>query len=210
MYYPKSQIKTNQYTEGEEFKIQKTNLPYKGPYYTTSKNESFTGKNPNDLPTEKLIPIPLGETNSDSVTDQRFSLKSPTQLEKDNSNFWTSQFIGYNPKLNKTLTKNNPKTTYPKPTPINYQTGEFERYFLKKSNEAKFIEVSKEDYGMYISKDNSVPYELYIPTKISWILNGNKNQVYQANKNIVGKVEREQNYYGFTSYFKDNFTQFYQ
>jgi hypothetical protein len=210
MYYPKSQIKPNQYTKGEEFKVKRTNKPYKGPYYITSKNELFTGKNPNDLPTERLIPIPLGETSSDSITDQRFSLKTPSQLEQDNSNFWASQFIGYNPKLDKYLTKTNPKTTYPSPSTTNYQAGEFERYFLKKSNEAKFIEISKEDYQMYVNKDNSVPYELYTPTKISWVLKGNKDQVYQANKNIVGKVEREQNYYGFSSYFKDNFTQFYQ
>ena len=196
MYYPKSQIKTNLYTKGGEFIIGSSQDIYIGYYYQTSNGQFYTGNSPNNnQPNLPIFPI-----NS--------SLDTPTT--KKYSNFWASNFPQYNPKIQKSTPPSPPTSTYPKPSLKNYQTGEFERYFLKKSNEAKFIEISKEDYQMYLNKDNSVSYELYTPTKISWVLKGNKDQVYQANKNIVGKVEREQNYYGFSSYFKDNFTQFYQ
>lgn len=197
MYYPKSQIKTNLYTKGEEFTIGSSQDIYIGYYYQTSNGQFYTGKTPNN--NQPNLPLFLINSPLD-----------PSSTTKKFSNFWTSNFTQYKPKILKKPPPSPPTSTYPIPTYINYQTGEFERYFLKKSNEAKFIEISKEDYEMYINKDNSVSYELYIPTKISWILKGNKDQVYQTNKNIVGKVEREQNYYGFTSYFKDNFTQFYQ
>ena len=203
MYYPKSQIKPSQYTNGGEFIVYNTGEPYKGFYYETSKGEYYTNKSPNEIPTYLLIPNQSEDTQNlpDNLQVENF----PDSYYVINDRYYKSKGLSYNRN-----TPTPPKSTYPKPLLKDYQTGEFERYFLKKSNEAKFIEVSKEDYGMYISKDNSVPYELYIPTKISWILKGNKDQVYQANKNIVGKVERKQNYYGFTSYFKDNFTQFYQ
>ena len=36
MYYPKSQIKPNLYTNGEEFILSTTKETYKGPYYKIS------------------------------------------------------------------------------------------------------------------------------------------------------------------------------
>jgi hypothetical protein len=88
--------------------------------------------------------------------------------------------------------------------------GEFQRYYLKKSNEPQFLEVSKEEYQKFVIRDNSVLYQLYIPFKINWILTGDKEQVYKTNQGIVGKAERDSNLTGFTSYFKNNFTQFYK
>jgi hypothetical protein len=50
MYYPKSQIKTNLYTNGGEFSNSITNQPYQGYYYETSNGQLYTGKNPQDGP----------------------------------------------------------------------------------------------------------------------------------------------------------------
>ena len=50
-YYPKSQIKENQYTNGGEFIIVSTQENYMGYYWLTSKGEYFTGKTPEELPT---------------------------------------------------------------------------------------------------------------------------------------------------------------
>ena len=54
-YYPKSQIITNQYTNGGEFLLSSTRENYIGDYYTTSEGESYTGKNPKALNSELLI-----------------------------------------------------------------------------------------------------------------------------------------------------------
>ena len=47
-YYPKSQIKTNLYTNGEELILSNTNEDYIGYYYEISNGDKFTGKYPND------------------------------------------------------------------------------------------------------------------------------------------------------------------
>lgn len=195
MYYPKSQIQTNLYTKGGEFVNSSTQDNYVGPYYLTSTGKAYAGKNPDDSQTFPLTNI----TSSSS-----------TKPQTDSNSFWTSNFTAYQPNVDKTISKNPPKQTYPVVTDANYSLGEFQRYFLKKSNETKFLEISKADYNRYVDKVDSVPYELYIPTQISWVLTGDKNQVYQVNKTTVEKTEREQSLYGFTQYFKDKFTQFYK
>ena len=47
-YYPKSQIKTNLFTEGGQLEIASPGEVYTGYYWQTSKNEYFTGRNPSD------------------------------------------------------------------------------------------------------------------------------------------------------------------
>ena len=55
MYYPKSQIKPNLYTNGGEFILSTTKEDYKGNYYTVSNGKKYTGKNPQDKPNILLI-----------------------------------------------------------------------------------------------------------------------------------------------------------
>jgi hypothetical protein len=50
MYYPKSQIKTNLFTNGDEYYISTNGESYKGYYYKTSNGQVFTGKTPDDRP----------------------------------------------------------------------------------------------------------------------------------------------------------------
>lgn len=198
MYYPKSQIKTNQYTKGDEYVILKSNTPYTGYYFTTSRGEAFSGKNPNESPSYKLRQIQnqTTDTNIESFPDNYYVV---------NDGYYTSKGLSTN-----RTTPTPPQQTFPVLNEQDYKLGEFQRYFLKKTNEPKFLEISKNDYYLYTSKNTSVFYELYTPIQISWIISGNKDQVYQVNKNIVAKAERERQLYGFTQYFRDNFTQFYK
>jgi len=64
-YLPKSQIKPNLYTKGEEYYL--NNQSYKGYYYVTSTGEAYTGKHPGDLPNE-LLTQKIEEQPSDAVT----------------------------------------------------------------------------------------------------------------------------------------------
>ena len=45
-YYPKSQITPNLYTNGDEFFLKNTQIPYTGYYYKLSTGKRYTGKNP--------------------------------------------------------------------------------------------------------------------------------------------------------------------
>lgn len=55
MYYPKSQIKTNLYTNGDEFVFLSNQQPYTGYYFKTSTGQYFTGKTPDDRPNIEII-----------------------------------------------------------------------------------------------------------------------------------------------------------
>jgi len=57
MYYPSSQITPNLYTNGGEYILASNQQPYSGYYWKTSQDRFFTGKNPQDAPIQKLIPI---------------------------------------------------------------------------------------------------------------------------------------------------------
>ena len=57
MYYPKSQITPNLYTNGGEFVYADTQEAYSGYYFKISTGKYFTGRNQDDRPNELLNPI---------------------------------------------------------------------------------------------------------------------------------------------------------
>jgi hypothetical protein len=200
MYYPKSQVKTNLYTKGGEYIISNSSTPYRGYYYQTSNGEYFSGKTPNESPSFKLTKVSLNE----SVTTTSF------EFERDNFYLIEGGYaLSTNLPFNQTP-PSPPKQSYPVVTDNDYKLGEFQRYFVKKGNEIKFLEISLEDYRKYVNQDRDVMFELYTPIQINWILTGEEKQVYQVNQSIVARAEREQNLPGFTQYFRGKFTQFYK
>ncbi len=62
MYYPKSQVKTNLYTNGGDFTTRNPITPYKGYYYETANGKYFSGKTPNESPTFELVKINPNES----------------------------------------------------------------------------------------------------------------------------------------------------
>ena len=59
MYYPKSQIKPNLFTNGDQYVYLRDETNYIGFYYSTSDGRYFTGKSPNNGPNFELIPVPV-------------------------------------------------------------------------------------------------------------------------------------------------------
>jgi hypothetical protein len=199
MYFPKSQIKTNLYTKGGEYSFFNSSSSYVGYYYKTSDERYFSGRTPNESPSFELFKF---SPEDSSLTLSIGTINDYYKLEEGYLQSTNLSFNSTPPPL--------PKQSYPIVTENDYKLGEFQRYFLKKGNETKFIEISLEDYRKYVNRDSSAMFELYTPIQISWVLTGEKEQVYQTNQNIVAKAEREQNLPGFTQYFRDKFTQFYR
>jgi hypothetical protein len=208
MYYPKSQIKTNLSTRGNEFVIFETNQEYKGYYYLTSNGQAYSGKIPSD-PTSQLLQ-PITQSLSFATEPKDAEASAIGSLTSDAAFFSLPEAYTTSTNLNFSTAPLAPKQSYPVVTENDYKLGEFQRYFIKKSNETKFIEISLEDYRKFVNRDTDVMFELYTPIQISWVLTGEKEQVYQTNQNIVAKAERDQNLPGFTQYFRDRFTQFYK
>ena len=64
MYYPKSQIIENLYTNGGEYAIKSTNKEYKGYYYQVSNHQRFTGENSNQCLKARLTSSQNKENNA--------------------------------------------------------------------------------------------------------------------------------------------------
>jgi hypothetical protein len=220
MYYPKSQIKTNLYTNGDEYVIELTQTPYIGYYYLTSTGKAFTGKTPDDRPNQELIKVePVVKDEVDSSTVVRNStatilsshnpgaIESVTSLDYNAAiNYAQLKNINiYNPPV-KLLPYYNPTL----PTSQNYQIGEFQRYFCKQTNQISYIEINQEQFDKLVAKDPQIEFSLYQPFTITWILTGDKEQVRKTNRNIVELASFRQKLPKFGEYLKFDYIKYYQ
>ena len=95
-----------------------------------------------------------------------------------------------------------PSPYYSIPTDEERLIGEYRRYFAKKNNELIYIEISKETYTKFKSNDPESSSDLYECLYLPWNLGYLSGE---TNKNIVTIVEKNNKWYGFTSYFQGNF-----
>ena len=208
-YYPLSQITSNLYTNGLEYAIDLKNPSnsYLGYYWKTSDGKYFTGKTPQDTPCIEIFVIPnlQGGENGNSA---------PTQVTINN----ITVFDG-DPLVEDYLRlKNIPPTTVtsipsyysPQPTQSDYQTGEFRRYFVKKTNEIQYTEISEATYALVLSKDSQILWQLYYPFLIPWSIAGIKEQVARTNKNIVELTMKNLKLPRFNDYLKNDYTKYYK
>jgi hypothetical protein len=190
MYYPSSQIQTNLYTDGNTPVIlvyASNNQVYVGFYWTTSKGEYFSGKTPQDATSQ---PLKIATQDKSTSTTTVFS----------------SRYTQIKPVKTKTIIQN----YISQPTQSDYDTGEFVRYFYKKVNESKYMEISKDDYFNLVKRNPQYDSALHIPFYIHWKLTGNKEQVYNTNKNIVQLAIQRQNLYQFDIFLKEDYLKFYK
>jgi len=203
VYYPKSQIKENQYTNGGELQLISTKEEYKGYYYIVSSNRFFSGKNPQDKPSVELEEITSSELTEITSTDSSIEYLPPNYYIID-SNYYKSKKLS-----EKRDAPRAPIQTLGKPTDKDIQNGFFNRYFVKKGNEFKFIEISKEEHLKFQNKDTLVQWQLYTPTRIKWDIQGDREQVYNGNKTVVSLTEQRENLPGFTLFFRGQFDKFW-
>jgi hypothetical protein len=201
MYYPKSQIKPNLFTNGREYTVSSTEENYKGYYYETSNGNKYTGKNPQDSPNILLTPVlvPFNPSEPPKQADISFS-DGPIILSNIDPQ--------YEP-LSQFTTRSIPQFNITLPTDQDKINGQFNRYFCKKNNEVKYLEISKDTYQQLQNKDSKIAWDLYTPVIVLWIIQGNQNQVFLSNKATVQSLEQNIPWYGFTQYFQDKFLKYY-
>ncbi len=206
MYYPKSQVKTNLFSNNN-FALLATGELYVGPYWQNSLGKYYTGNTPQDRPNQELTPVnsgagnPLGAANTineDPLVYNEFLTTSDDVLV-------------YN-----SVTTNKPSLTLippylaTLPTEQDYQIGEFRRYFCKKTNEVIYIEISKTTYEALLIKDPNILWQLYYPFNIAWQLTGDKEQVYKTNRNIVELTSQRLKLPRFGDYLNNNYLKYYR
>ena len=196
MYYPKSQIKTNLYTNGGDLVNASTQEIYNGYYYELSTGQKYTGKTPQDGPSILLTPLNLNAPEEFKQTFESGIII--TQDDLSNGSYTMNPPVRSIPLFNLTL-----------PTTQDQKQGQFNRYFCKKTNELKYLEIDKNTYQKLQNKDPKIAWDLYNPVQIIWLIQGNQEQVYNSNKGSVISIEQNKGWISFSQYFKDDFSKYY-
>ena len=115
MYYPKSQITTNLFTNGNEFTIASTGEIYIGPYYVTSNGDAYSNKSPNDKPTQKLSKISVSNTLGNPKLEAASSQFSPSDDDDRNSYYEIQKGGIYSVVPDEPTAPSPPKPLSPKP-----------------------------------------------------------------------------------------------
>jgi len=199
MYYPKSQIKSNLYTNGKDFILATTKKPYTGDYYEIPNGDAFTGKAPNEGVNTRLIPSITSEIKSLIFTDETQEIiedEITVEYRGEYSSNVRNRYI--------------PKSYYSQPTQKDYDLGKYIRYFTKKNNENIYFEIDKETYQNLLNQDINIAWDLYFPILITWTLTGEEDKIFLTNKNIVILAETNNQLYGFSQWFRDDFLKYYK
>ena len=194
MYYPQSKILTDQYTDGTELVYESTEQYYTGAYHILSNGNIFTGRNPRDGELQKLKykePILYNNAN-DSDEFTQLSL-NPTNTTYD----------GIRKRQN--IQPPNAELIEPKYSEPVVQYPSFIRYFLRRTNNAIFTEVSQIDFNAIKIKNPKYNYGIYIPFELPWTTSG--NDIAEINQKMTLLTEKRLKVYGLSKYITD-YTEF--
>jgi hypothetical protein len=206
MYFPKSQIKTNLYSNGEYLYLD-TNESYIGSYYKISTGQTFTGKSPDNPPNIEIILDPdIIVVNNKIINIDSSGQPSQTKITYIEPEFFSANQKYISPILIERFLPIFNQTT---PSQQDYTLGSFTRYFCKKTNELKYIEINKETHDKLKIKDSQIAWDLYEPQLIVWQINGDKEKTFLANKNNIALLEKRQKWYGFSQYLKEDYLKYY-
>ena len=200
MYYPKSQLTTNLSTNGKEYQLVDTGESYVGSYFKTSDGKYYTGKTPQDGNNQQLVRLFQDTPNSPSLPSDSDPTFPQTEVP-----------IGYSLSTSSSpISITTPKGNIVFPTEGEYETGEYQRYFLKHNVNNNYLEVNQLTYNNFFNQNPIVPFQLYTAIKIDWILVGKPIEVYNINRNIALLYEKEKNIRGFSNFFKGRYLKYFR
>ena len=208
MYLPQSQFIPNLHTNGNEYVVESTSQNYVGYYFQTYQGTLYSGKKPGDGNNVKLTLPPSDRVvreSDDPSKSNAITLMSIPDPSQPNTLTNITQYISTKPPKPRLIPQPNPT----QPTPDDYVNGLFTRYFCKKNNELKYMEIDQPTYTKLKAKDASMAWDLYTPTSIQWYIAGEIEKVYNVNKSIVNLVEVEEKWYGFSQYFKQDYAKYF-
>lgn len=216
-YYPKSQVQTGLFAysrdsstdEGDVFVYRyDTTIFYEGPYFKTSDGKYFSGLSPSSGNNSEIIPYidPINDIDINSslltVENVPYSFNYNTNLDPNYGNILSPRKTPQAQVI--------PGQGINLPTKKDYQIGEFRRYFCKKTNELKYLELDQVMFDKISRKDPLVLYSLYTPFFLSWKLTGLEEEVARVNKNIVDLTSKRYSLKQFGNFLNNNYTKYYK
>ena len=201
-YYPSFKIVSNQSTIGDEFTL--NGKPYKGKYYRTYDNRTFTGISP--------------ETGPSQLLERVIKYQSAPGLNSANLSDRSKIDLAIRSGVSSVRIPGKPNNFYPTPTKDDYIRGYIIRYFTKKENEKGFIiEISKDEYNNITNGTADYDITLYQVTQILWKIVGPLKSVRTSQYNVTaGIIDTNQRlvettnktFFGITDFIGGDYTKF--
>ena len=161
----------------------------------------YSGYKPNIL----LIPPPSNQVEGSSDISQ-----NPNIITYNYSNVEDEDISKIYSKLYTSLPERSiPAPSPPHLTPTDIQQGVFTRYFSKKNNELRYMEINKDTFQSIMSKNPQIAWDLYSAASLTWHIKGDREKVYTVNESLVSHLETTNKWWGFSQYFKSNFSKYY-
>jgi len=188
-YYNENEIVTDLYTYGKEWQLE-SGIEYKGLYHTyISTGEVYTNPIWNPAISKRLVKYQI-TTNPQTISYKKLK-----------------------PDLNVRYII--PNKIYPEPTREDILKTYFIRYFIKKQNESKIIEIDKSQYELWLNK--KIDPIMYTAISFNWYIAGPKNKTTKNGITILGVIEQNRKQLiladtkvpGILAEFKNNYLQFY-
>jgi len=217
-YFPKSQIKENQFTPGAEWYYVKNNSSYTGFYYVLSNGKAYTGKNPNDPPNEEITKkaeVFSSQTKNGIVDDSTNGVTyadnwDGTTYGDQIQNTQDVEIYGILTDTDYNLVRAKPQYSPTFPTPEDYEKGMFLRYFVCKINQLEYLEINKETYDNIFTQNKIWMWENYVPFTLNWYINGDIDRVFNNNKGSIFIKEREINKKGLEDYLGKQYLEYFK
>jgi len=204
MYFPKTQVITDLYTNGTEYMTVNNNQPYLGYYWETSFGEKFTGKNPQEENPIALVNILV---ESEQISPRGTQTVITRDVRFATPNYTYSRLKNISPDEVQSVY---PPFYYPRPTIQDYQVGQFLRFFCKIISSNLYIEINEQDYNSLVQKDAKYLFNSLIYFQLPWQLTGSQEKVFETNKKVVANTEKQLDIIGLGLFLKENYTKFYR
>ncbi len=142
LYYTTDEITNNLYTSGSQYMLQ-DNTEYRGLYHTYLTGEVYTGATWNAKTSVKLVPYKRIMAKNTEYETLKRELK---------------------------LSYQQPVSALNAPTTEQLKAGSYTRYFIKKVNESKIIEIDASQFELWQS--NQFDPAMYTAIKMQWYISG--------------------------------------
>lgn len=162
LHYTPNQITKALYTTGSEWQIE-SGAEYIGPYHTYTTGEVYSETEWNPQKSIKLLPF-VTESKDVSAYKQLKTITVQTQTPQS-----------YTPIVNQN----------------DRVAGFITRYFIKKTNESKIIEIDLQQYNAYLAKQ--IDKNLYQTIAIKWIITGPFETQYKNGVEIPSVMQQNLN-----------------
>jgi hypothetical protein len=165
VHYPADEVTSNLYTAGAEW-MTDDNIEYVGPYHR----------------------YVTGEVYSKSTWDARTSVKLIPYIAPDSVTKKNETYLKLKPNFE--LKKKLPISVPVRISSVDITNKFINRYFLKKINDFKIIEIDRTQYNDW--KSNNIDKIVYTGIEIQWAISGNIEDITQGSVRIPGVLSINQ------------------